>query len=69
MAKEEDKMLWRERIELLRKEFIGRKVKYEGETYTIVAVDYNGIIHIDKPTKYNETTAVYTTAEARRNFV
>ena len=60
---------WKERIEALRTEFVGKKVKYEGKEYTIAAVDYNGIIHIDKPAKHTATTAVYEAYEARANLL
>ena len=38
---------------------IGMKVKYAGEDYTIVDVDYNGGLLIDKPAQFTETTAIY----------
>lgn len=62
-------MTWSERIKALRKEFEGKKVSYEGSIYNIAFVDYNGIIHIDKPGKFTKTTAVYTTSEARKNII
>lgn len=52
-------MSWSEHIEKLRKEYIGRKVRYQGRIHTIVDVDYNGILHIDLPSKHNMTTAVF----------
>ena len=48
-------MAYRDYIEALRSEFVGKRVMYEGKVYTIAIVDYNGIIHIDKPSQYNET--------------
>lgn len=60
---------WKEYIEELRNEFTGKKVRYEGKIYTITHVDYNGIIHIDKPTEHNWTSAVYEPREARAAFV
>ena len=60
---------WKDHIESLRREFTGRKVYYEGKIYNIVTVDYNGIIHIDKPTKYNASSAVYEAYEARKVLV
>lgn len=60
---------WKEYIEELRNEFTGKKVRYEGEIYTITHVDYNGIIHIDKPTEHNWTTAVYEPHEARAALI
>lgn len=62
-------MAWKDRIEALRSEFIGKKVKYEDKIYTIVDVDYNGIIHINKPARFTSTTAVYESYEARKNLV
>lgn len=62
-------MTYKQYIENLKAEFIGRKVRYEGDVYTIVHVDYNGCIHIDKPSAYNETTAVYMPHEARKALV
>lgn len=62
-------MAYRDYIERLRAEFVGRHVVYEGRRYTVAMVDYNGIIHIDKPSKHNPTTAVYGEIEARRALV
>ena len=56
-------------VRTLENEFVGKKVQYEGKIYTIVKVDYNGLIHIDKPSRYNTTTAVYEPHEARKNLV
>ena len=57
---------WKQYIESLQAEFIGKKVMYDGKPYTVALVDYNGIIHINKPTAYNKTTAVYEPHEARK---
>ena len=62
-------MTYRDYIEKLRSEFVGRKVMYDGNVYTIATVDYNGIIHIDKPSQHNETTAVYDVHEARKALI
>lgn len=35
-----------------------KKYEYEGEVYTIVDVDYNGAILIDKKSEFYDTTAV-----------
>ena len=51
-------MIYKERIEKLRKEWTGRKVKYHGEQYTVVDVDYNGGLLIDKKATFTETTAI-----------
>lgn len=60
---------WKQYIESLKAEFIGKKCAYEGKVYTIVSIDYNGIIHIDKPTTHNATTAVYEPYEARKALI
>lgn len=62
-------MSWREYIENLKAELTGKKVRYDGTVYTIATIDYNGIIHIDKPGRFTETTAVYEPWEARQNLV
>lgn len=49
---------YREYIEGKRKEWIGKKVMYEGEIYTVADVDYNGSLMIDKKARFTETTAV-----------
>lgn len=51
-------MTWKEFIEKERKKYIGRKVKYEDKIYTVVDVDYNGVILIDKHAKFTPTTAI-----------
>ena len=56
--KEGKNMTWREHIEKKRKTYIGRKVKYEDKIYTVVDVDYNGVIHIDKHAEFTPTTAI-----------
>lgn len=60
---------WREYIEKLNIDWIGKKVIYNTKIYTVVFVDYNGIIHIDKPTENNSTTAVYEPYEAKKFIV
>lgn len=57
-------------IAKLRKCWIGKKVRYtDGKIYTIVDVDYNGILHIDKPTEHTETTAAYNPHTAMQALV
>ena len=53
-------MTYREYIENMKKEWVGRKVKFEEKTYSVKAVDYNGSLLIDKPARFTETTAVGT---------
>lgn len=60
-------MTWREFIEKERKTYIGRKVKYEGKIYTVVDVDYNGVILIDKRAEFTPTTAIGLSYEL--NFI
>ena len=61
--------MWKDYIEELKSKWIGKKVKYDREVYTIVDVDYNGVLHIDKPTQYNKTMAVYSPFEAQNHVV
>lgn len=51
---------YREWIESLKNEWVGKAVLYEGEKYNVVGVDYNGFLLIDKKAKHTETTAVAT---------
>lgn len=51
-------MTYRQHIEELRAEWIGREISYKGERHTIVGVDYNGSILIDKPARFTDTTAI-----------
>lgn len=41
-------------------EWVGKKVTYEDQEYTVVDVDYNGFLLIDKPARFTDTTAVDT---------
>ena len=60
---------WKDHIKNLRAEFIGKRIEYNGKPYTVAAVDYNGIIHIDKASAHNPTTAVYDDYEARKHLI
>ena len=51
-------MDYRKRIEQDKNEWIGKNVIFEGKTYTVVDVDYNGALMINKPARFTETTAV-----------
>ena len=51
-------MLYRDRIEEMKKKWIGKKVLFEGIPYTVVDVDYNGGLLIDKKAAFTDTTAV-----------
>lgn len=50
--------IYREWIEELKTEWIGKEVIYENNKYKVVDIDYNGLLLINKKSKYNETTAV-----------
>ena len=60
---------WKAYIEALKAEWIGKKVDYGTGIHTIVDVDYNGILHIDLKTKWNDTTAMFFPYEARKYLV
>lgn len=49
---------WKEYINALKNEWIGKIVEYEGKKYNVVDVDYNGVLLIDKKALYTDTTAV-----------
>lgn len=49
---------WKEYIEKLKKEWIGKTVIYENERYKVVDVDYNGMLMIDKKSCFTDTTAI-----------
>lgn len=58
-------MTYKEYIENLKRKWIWKKVKYEGKYYTVVDVDYNGGLLIDKPHYYTESYTAKTTAISR----
>jgi hypothetical protein len=49
---------YKEYINRLKNEWIGKIVEYEGKKYNVVDVDYNGMLLIDKKARYTDTTAV-----------
>lgn len=51
-------MAYRDYIRRLRNFWVGLHVRYEGAEYTVLDVDYNGYLLIDKPAKFTDTTAV-----------
>ena len=55
-------MSWKDHIEENKKKWIGQTVIFENEKHTVVDVDMNGALHIDKPKKYCETHTNPTTA-------
>ena len=53
-------MAYKDFIESMKREWVGRTVKFDGKEYTVKDVDYNGALMIDKPARYTELTAVGT---------
>lgn len=53
-------MEYKQFIENMKDEWIGKRVLFEGKEYTVVDVDYNGILLIDKKAQFTDTTAVGT---------
>ena len=49
---------YKEYIERLKKEWIGKAVLFENEEHTVIDVDYNGSLLIDKKARFTDTTAV-----------
>ncbi len=55
---EKDMRTYREWIESLKGEWIGKHVKFEDGIYNVVGVDYNGFLIVDRKARYTETTVV-----------
>ena len=51
-------MSYKKYIEDLKKAWTGKKVLFGEKTYTVIDVDYNGALLIDRPAMFTETTAV-----------
>ena len=51
-------MMTREWVDAMSCMWRGMKVIFEGAVYTVLGVDYNGSLLIDKPDEYKATTAV-----------
>ena len=49
---------YKEYIENLKRQWIGKEVVYENEKHRVVDVDYNGMLLIDKKARMTDTTAV-----------
>lgn len=49
---------WKEYIDELKHQWIGKEVVYENEKHKVVDVDYNGMLLIDKKARKTDTTAV-----------
>ena len=56
--KDETMSNYSEYIEGLKKAWIGKSVLFENEVYTVIDVDYNGSLLIDKKARFTDTTAV-----------
>lgn len=52
--------MYRDFIQNLKSIWIGKQVTFEGGKYTVVDVDYNGCLLIDKKAQFTDTTAVGT---------
>ena len=61
--------MWKDYIYALKKDYVGKKVLVDGKQYTIVDVDYNGILHIDKPSEHNKTTAMFSAADVQKFII
>ena len=55
-------MTYKEFIENKKATLIGKKVSYHGNEYTVVDVDYNGMLLINRPHKYCDSYTAGTTA-------
>ena len=51
-------MTYREYIEKMKEEWVGKKVSFECKQYVVVDVDYNGALMINKKAIFTDTTAV-----------
>ena len=49
---------WKEYIENMKKQWVGKKVFFKGNYYNVVDVDYNGGLLIDLPAQFTDTTAI-----------
>lgn len=50
--------MYKDYIESKRREWIGKQVSYKGTIYTVLDVDYNGALLINKPAQFTDTTAI-----------
>ena len=55
-------MAWSDYIKREKEKWVGKKVIFEGNQYTVVDVDINGALHIDRPQYYCESYTSKTTA-------
>ena len=49
-------------IDKRKEKYIGCKVLFGNKQYTVVDVDYNGMLLIDRKTQFNDTTAIDLTS-------
>ena len=64
-----DKGTYKEWINELKTRWIGKRVTYEGQPYTVVDVDYNGMLLIDKVAAHTKTTAVDRTSVSILRYI
>lgn len=50
--------MYKDYIESKKREWIGKQVSYKGTIYTVLDVDYNGALLINKPAQFTDTTAI-----------
>lgn len=55
-------MAYKDYIKQMKEKWIGKKVHYNGFEYTVVDVDYNGSLMIDRPNYYCDSLILPTTA-------
>ncbi len=60
---------WRNYIASMKRKWIGKKVIFENNEYTVVDVDYNGLLLIDREQYYCDTYTAKTTAVGRDNII
>ena len=60
-------MAYRDYINRVKAEWIGAAVRYDGNHYTVVDVDYNGSLLINKKARFTDTTAVSEFMVEREN--
>lgn len=51
-------MTYKEFHEKEKREWTGKKVSYLDKVYTVVDVDYNGMLLINKEARFTKTTAI-----------
>lgn len=59
---------YREYIDKLRNEWVGKIVMYENKKYTVVDVDYNGTLLIDKKARFTDTTVAVNLFEVNEDY-